>query len=342
MAQTISVLGIDIAKLVFHVVGMDESGHVVLRKRIARSELLTFIANLPPLRIGMEACGSAHDWARCVREHGHDVRLIAPQFVKASVKSPKNDARDAEAICEAVTRPTMRFVPIKRVEPQYLQALHRIRERLIKARTALVNEIRELLNEYGIVLPQSMAKFRALIVDKLETDQAKLTTLSTELFWHLYDEFLAVEKRLAYDDEKLAAIGQAHPECQRLQTIPGIGPVSATALIAAIGDVTQFKNGRQLAAWLGLVPRAHSMGGKPRVLGMSKRGAVYLRKLLVHGARATLRWIETTHDERSQWLKALIARRGKNRAAVALANKNAQIVWALLAHNQEYRSRTAV
>jgi transposase len=342
MAQTISVLGIDIAKLVFHVVGMDDSGHVVLRKRIARSEVLTFIANLPPLRIGMEACGSAHYWARCFREHGHDVRLIAPQFVKAYVKSPKNDARDAEAICEAVTRPTMRFVPLKRVEQQDLQALHRIRERLIKARTALVNEIRGLLNEYGIVLPQSIAKFRALIVDKLETDQAKLTALSTEVFWHLYDEFLAVEKRLAYYDEKLAAIGQAHPECQRLQTIPGIGPVSATALIAAIGDVTQFKNGRQLAAWLGLVPREHSTGGKPRLLGISKRGDVYLRKLLVHGARATLRWIETKHDERSQWLKALMARRGKNRAAVALAKKNARIVWALLAYNQEYRSRTAV
>ena len=342
MVQTIRVLGIDIAKLVFHVVGMDDSGHVVLRKRIARSELLTFIANLPPLRIGMEACGSAHYWARCFREHGHDVRLIAPQFVKAYVKSPKNDARDAEAICEAVTRPTMRFVPIKRVEQQDLQALHRIRERLITARTALVNEIRGLLNEYGIVLPQSLAKFRALIVDKLEADQAKLTALSTEVFWHLYDEFLAVEKRLAYYDEKLAAIGQAHPECQRLQTIPGIGPVTATALIAAIGDVTQFKNGRQLAAWLGLVPREHSTGGKPRLLGISKRGDVYLRKLLVHGARATLRWIDTKHDERSQWLKALIARRGKNRAAVALANKNARIVWALLAHNQEYRSRTAV
>jgi transposase len=342
MAQTISALGIDIAKLVFHIVGMDDSGHVVLRKRIARSDLLTFIANLPPLRIGMEACGSAHYWARCFREHGHDVRLIAPQFVKAYVKSPKNDARDAEAICEAVTRPTMRFVPIKRVEQQDLQALHRIRERLITARTALVNEIRGLLNEYGIVLPQSIAKFRALIVDKLEADQAKLTALSTEVFWHLYDEFLAVEKRLAYYDEKLAAIGQAHPECQRLQTIPGIGPVTATALIAAIGDVTQFKNGRQLAAWLGLVPREHSTGGKPRLLGISKRGDVYLRKLLVHGARATLRWIDTKHDERSQWLKALIARRGKNRAAVALANKNARIVWALLAHNQEYRSRTAV
>jgi transposase len=179
MAQQTSVLGIDIAKLVFHVVGMDERGQVVLRKRLARSELPTFIATLPPLRIGMEACGSAHYWARQFREHGHDVRLIAPQFVKAYVKSPKNDARDAEAICEAVTRPTMRFVPIKRVEQQDLQALHRIRERLIKARTALVNEIRGLLNEYGMVLPQSITKFRALIVDKLETDQAKLTALST-------------------------------------------------------------------------------------------------------------------------------------------------------------------
>ena len=316
MAQTISVLGIDIAKLVFHVVEMDDSGHVVLRKRIARSELLTFIANVPPLRIGMEACGSAHYWARCVREHGHDVRLIAPQFVKAYVKSPKNDARDAEAICEAVTRPTMRFVPIKWVEPQDLQVLHRIRERLITARTALVDEIRGLLNEYGIVLPQSITKFRALIVDKLEADQAKLTVLSTEVFWHLYDEFLAVEKRLAYNDEKLA-IGQAHPACQRLQTIPGISPVTATALIAATGDVTQFKNGRQLAAWLGLVPREHSTGGTPRVLGIRKRGDVYLRTLLVHGARATLRWIDTQHDERSQWLTALMARRGRNRAAVA-------------------------
>jgi len=207
MAQAISVLSIDIAKLVFHVVGMDDSGHVVLRKRLARSALLAFMANVPPLRIGMEACGSAHDWARCVRQHGHDVRLIAPQFVSAYVKSPQNDACDAEALCEAVTRPTMRVVPITRVEPQDLQALQRIRERLIKARTALVNEIRGLLNEYGIVLPQSIARFRALIVDKLEDDQAKLTALGTEVFWHLYDEFLAVEKRLAYDDEKLVAIG---------------------------------------------------------------------------------------------------------------------------------------
>jgi transposase len=341
MAQTIGVLGIDIAKRVFHVVGMDDAGHVVLRKRLARSKLQRFIANLPPLRIGMEACGSAHYWARCFREHGHDVRLIAPQFIKAYVKSPKNDARDAEAICEAVTRPTMRFVPIKRVEQQDLQALHRVRERLIKARTALVNEIRRLLNEYGIILPQGITKFRRLIVPPLEAGQAQLTPCSRELFWQLYEEFLALDKRLASYDEQLTAIGQAHPACLRLQTIPGIGPVSATALIAAIGDATQFKNGRQLSAWLGLVPREHSTGGKPRLLGISKRGDVYLRTLLVHGARATLRWIETKPDDRSRWLRALIARRGKNRAAVALANKNARIVWALLVHHQEYRVRTA-
>jgi transposase len=341
MARTMSVLGIDIAKLVFHVVGMDDTGHVVLRKRLARSKLQHFIATLPPLRIGMEACGSAHYWARCFREHGHDVRLIAPQFIKAYVKSPKNDARDAEAICEAVTRPTMRFVPIKRVEQQDLQALHRVRERLMKARTALVNEIRGLLNEYGIILPQGVTKFRAAVVSKLEDEQAKLTVMSSEMFRQLYDEFLALEKRLESYDEKLAAIGQAHPECQRLQTIPGVGPVSATALVAAMGDVTQFKNGRQWAAWLGLVPREHSTGGKPRLLGISKRGNIYLRKLFVHGARATLRWVETKTDDRSQWLRALIARRGKNRAAVALAHKNARMAWALLAHNQEYSVRPA-
>jgi transposase len=341
MGQTITVLGIDIAKLVFHLVGMDDAGHVVLRKRLTRSELPRFIATLPPLRIGMEACGSAHYWARRFREHGHDVRLIAPQFIKAYVKSPKNDARDAEAICEAVTRPTMRFVPIKRVEQQDLQALHRVRERLIKARTALVNEIRGLLSEYGMIVPQGITKFRRLIVPTLEAGQAQLTPCSRELFRQLYEEFLALDQRLASYDEQLTAIGQAHPECQRLQTIPGIGPVTATALIAAIGDATQFKNGRQLAAWLGLVPREHSTGGKPRLLGISKRGDVYLRTLLVHGARTILRWVDTKSDDRSRWLRALIARRGKNRAAVAFANKNARIVWALLVYQQEYRARFA-
>jgi transposase len=317
MAQTISVLGIDSAKLVFHVVGMDDTGHVVLRKRLARREVLPCIAQLSPLRMGMEACGRAHDWARRFREHGHEVRLIAPQFVNASGKSPKHEARDAEAICEAMSRPTMRFVPMKQPEPQALQALHRVRERRIKARTALVNESRGLLHEYGMVLPQGITKFRPLMVSKLQTEQAKLTALSTEVFWQLYDEFLSREKRLAYSDEKRAAVGQAHPACQRLQTIAGIGPISATAILAAISDATQFKNGRQVAAWLGLVPREHSTGGKPRLLGSSTRGDSSRRKLFVHGARATLRWVDSKQDERSRWLTALIARRGKNRAAVA-------------------------
>jgi transposase len=241
-----------------------------------------------------------------------------------------------------MSRPTMRFVSIKQPEQQDLQALHRVRERLIKARTALVNEIRGLLNEYGMVLPQGITKFLPLIVSKLQNEQAKLTALSTEVFCQLYDEFLSLEKRIAYSDEKLAAMGQAHPECQGLQTIPGIGPISATAILAAISDATQFKNGRQFAAWLGLVPREHSTGGKPRLLGISKRGDRYLRTLFVHGARATLRWVDSKQDDRSRWLKALIARRGKNRAAVALANKNVRIAWALLAHNQEYRVKTVV
>jgi transposase len=208
-AQQMSVLGIDMAKMVFHVVGMDQTGHVVLRKRIARSELLHFIAILPPLRMGMEACGSTHYRARRFRAHGHDVRLIAPQFVKAYVKPPKHDARDAEAICEAVIRPTMRFVPIKQVEHQDLQALHRVRERLIETRTALVNEIRGLLSEYGIVLPQGLTKFRTAVVRQLEDGQAKLTLLSTAVFWQLYDEYLALEQWVAYYHEKLTALARA-------------------------------------------------------------------------------------------------------------------------------------
>jgi transposase len=341
MAQTIRVLGIDSAKLVCHVVGMDDTGHVGLRKRLARSAWRHFIATLPPIRMGMGACGSAHDWARCVREHGHDVRLIAPPFVRAYLKAPKHDTRDAEAIWEAVTRPTRRFVPIKQPEQPDLQALHRVRERLIKARTALVNEMRGLLLEYGIVLPQGMTKFRPSVVSTLQEEPCTLTALSTEMFWPLHGECLALETRLVYYDEQLAAIGRAHPECQRLQTIPGIGPVTATALVAAIGQATQFKNGRQLAAWLGLVPREHATGGKPRRLGISTRGNVYLRPWLIHGARATLRWVETKRDDRSRWLNALIERRGKHRAAVALANKNARMARALLVHHQEYRVSTA-
>ncbi len=335
MAQ-VSVLGIDLAKQVLHVVAMDDTGTIVWRKRVARSGLRPLIAQLAPMVIGMEACGGAHYGARRFREHGHVVKLMAPQFVKPYVKSNKHDMADAEAIGEAVTRPTMRFVPIKELAQQDFQALHRVRERLVKARTALINEMRGLLSEYGIVLPQGGTKFRPGLLPTLEQEQGKLTARGRAIFEHLYAEWRALEERLAYDNEQLEAICQAHPVCQRLLTIPGIGPLTATALVAAVNDATHFKNGRQLAAWLGLVPRQHSTGGQPHLLGISTRGDCYLRKLLVHGARATLRWTKLKHDRRSQWVRALLARRGTNRAVVALANKNARIAWVLLTTDQVY------
>src|SRR5215470_4208208 len=338
LKQEMHVLGIDSAKRVFHAVGMDDRGNVVYRKRLSRHDLIPFLAKLPPVRIGLEACGGAHYWARRCRASGHEVKLMAPRFVKPYVKSHKNDSRDAEAIAEAVTRPTMRFVPVKDVEQQDIQALHRVRERLIGERTALVNEVHGLMHEYGIVIPKGVSKFRQAVVGKLESDKDKLTPLSQEMFWKLVDEFAAVEKQLAYYQEKLEALATTHPECQRLMTIPGLGPITATALVAAVGNVGVFKNGRQFAAWLGLVPRQYTTGGKERLLGISKRGDSYLRKLLVHGARATIRWVDRKTDRRSQWIRQLLERRGKNRTAVAVANKNARIVWALLTSHQDYQS----
>jgi transposase len=336
MKRDISVLGIDIAKRVFHAVGTDETGKIVFRKRLSRQERMPFIAKLPPVLIGMEACGGAHYWARRFGEHGHDVKLMAPQFVKPYVKSNKNDMRDAEAIAEAVTRPTMRFVPIKAIDQQDIQALHRVRERLMGERTALVNEVHGLMQEYGIVMPKGVSQFRQAVVDRLESEQDKLTALSQEMFRKLVEEFVALEEQLAYYQDKLDTLAKTHPECQRLMTIPGIGPLGATALIAAVSDASAFHNGRQFAAWLGLVPRQHTTGGKAYLLGISKRGDSYLRKLLIHGARATMRWVGLKTDRRSQWIRQLLERRGKNRTAVAVANKNARIVWALLTSQQVY------
>jgi transposase len=336
MKQNITTVGIDLAKNIFHLVGTDITGKIVWRKRLTRHALVPFLAQLPPVTIGMEACGGAHYWARQFHQQGHTVKLMAPQFVKPYVKSNKNDMRDAEAIAEAVTRPTMRFVPIQDVDQQDIQALHRVRERLIGERTALINEVHGLMNEYGIVLPKGVAKFRQAVVEKLESEKDKLTTLSQELFWKLVKEFAALEDQIAFYQEKLETLATTHPECQRLMTIPGIGPITATALIAAVGDVRVFKNGRQFAAWLGLVPKQHSTGGQSHLLGISKRGDSYLRKLLIHGARATLRWVKLQTDRRSQWIRGLLARRGWNRTAVAVANKNARIVWALLRRGGVY------
>jgi transposase len=336
MKQNVYTVGIDLAKKIFHLVGTDTTGKIVWRKRLTRHALGPFMAQLPPVTIGMEACGGAHYWARQFHQQGHTVKLMAPQFVKPYVKSNKNDMRDAEAIAEAVTRPTMRFVPIKDVDQQDIQALHRVHERLIGERTALINEVHGLMQEYGIVIPTGVAKFRQAVVEKLESEKDKLTALSQELFWKLVKEFAALEDQIASYQEKLATLAATHPECQRLMTIPGIGPLTATALIAAVGDAGVFKNGRQFAAWLGLVPKQHSTGGQTHLLGISKRGDSYVRKLLIHGARATLRWVRLQTDRRSQWIRELLKRRGWNRTAVAVANKNARIVWALLSRGGVY------
>jgi transposase len=341
MAKKLSVLGIDIAKQVFHLVGMDEHGTGQLRKRLARAQVRTCIAQLPPTLIGMEACRGAHDWARRVREQGHEVQWMAPQFVTPYRKAHQNAMRDAEAIAEAVTRPTMRCVPVKAVDQQALQALHRVRERLMKARTALINDTRGLLHEYGIIVPKGAATFRMHVQEKVATEETKLTAHSRALFQQLLEEVATLDARVALYDTQWAQVAQAHPVCQRLMPIPGLGALMATALVAAVSDAAQFTNGRQCAAWLGLVPRQHSTGGKPRLWGLSTHGASYLRTLLVHGARSCLRWGGRKCDRRSHWSRSLLERRGWNRAAVALANKNARVAWVLLSTEQVYRTVAA-
>jgi transposase len=241
---------------------------------------MPLVAKLPPVRSGMAACGGAHYWARRFREHGHAVKLMAAQFVKPYVKSNKNDSRDAEAIAEAVTRPTRRFVPMKDVDQQDIQALHRGRERLMGERTALAHEVHGLLHEYGIVLPKGVSPFRQAVGGTLESEKDKRSALSQEMLWKLVEEFAALEAQLAYDQEKLDTLAATHPACQRLMTIPGIGPFTATALVAAVSDASACKTGRPFAAWLGWVPRQHTPGGKECLLGISNRGDSSLRKRL--------------------------------------------------------------
>lgn len=266
----IAALGIDIGKSVFHLHGANKAGRPVLRKRLYRSELLAFVTNLSPCLIGLEACPGAHYWAREFQKAGHEIRLMSPQFVKPYVKSNKNDTADAEAICEALTRPTMRFVPVKSVEQQDIAAIHRVRERLIKARTALSNEIRGLLTEQGIVFPKGIERFAVNLLQALEQHHSRVTPLGREVFLELLDEFVKLQERIAHYDQRMSRLAKTHPVCQRLTTIPGVGFVTATAVVAAVGNASTFKNGRQFAAWLGLVPRQHSTGGKQRLLGISK------------------------------------------------------------------------
>lgn len=330
-------IGIDLAKQVFQLHGVDEHGKVVLRRQLRRGQLKTFFANLPPCLIGMEACGSAHYWARELAVLGHPVKLMAPQFVKPYVKSGKNDANDAEAICEAVSRPSMRFVAVKTPEQQAQQAAHRIRERLVRARTALGNEARGLLAEFGVVLGTGLATLRRALPSVLEDAQNGLPSEFRSLLNELWQELQELDQRLLAHERRLTAQARQDARVQRLLQIEGVGVVTACALVAAIGDGRQFRSGRELAAWLGIVPNQHSSGGKARLGHISKRGNVYLRTLLIHGARSALRAAGSKPDGRSRWATELAGRRNANIATVALANKNARIAWALLTREEDYR-----
>lgn len=331
--MTIVAIGIDLAKNVFAVHGVDAAGRALLLKpQVKRDKLLELIATLPPCLIGMEACSGAHHWARQFQQLGHTVRLMAPHLVTPYRKSTriKNDAADAAAICEAVTRPNMRFVPIKTVEQQGQLFIHRARQGCIEQRTALINRIRGLLSELGIVLPQSRAQFGKAVYAVLEDLPGYCNTVIGELL----SELAQLEQRLAHYDRLIAQIARQDAQVQRLLQVPGIGPTTATALVASIGRGQEFKNGRQLSAWLGLVPRQHSSGGKTKLGSITKAGDNYLRVLLVLGARAMLRMAKQRDDPISRWALALQERRGYGRALVAIAAKNARLCWAAL-HLQE-------
>ena len=333
----ITTVGIDLAKNIFAVHGVNEHGRVVLRKMLKRDQVAAFFANLPTCLIGMEACASAHHWARKLQAMGHTVRLIAPQFVKPYVKTNKNDAADAEAICQAVARPNMRFVPVKNIEQQSVLSLHRVRQGFVRARTAQANQSRGLLSEFGIVVPQGIAHLTRRVPELIEAATNELTGSFRLLVQRLLDHLKDLDRQVRELEQQIQAWHRGDDASCRLASVPGIGPLTASALVASVGDAKSFKNGRQLAAWLGLVPKQNSSGGKNVLLGISKRGDTYLRTLLIHGARSVMQVAERKEPKGGGWLHGLLQRRNSNVAAVALANKNARIVWALLAHDREFR-----
>jgi len=330
-------IGIDLGKNTFHLVGVDKSGMPAVKKKLRRKQVLVYFANLPVCLVAMEACGGSHYWARELGKLGHDVRLISPQFVKPYVKGNKNDYNDAEGICEAAGRANMRFVTVKMIEQQDIQGLHRIRQSVVKQRTALGNQIRGLLGEYGIVVGYGISQVRRRIPEILEDGDNDLTDRFRGWLAELLEAFRVLDERIKRYDKEVQQAYAANHACRRLGAIEGVGPQIATAVIASYGDGKQFRNGRQFAASIGLVPRQYTTGGRPVLLGISKRGDKYLRTLLIHGARSAIRWMEKKDDRRSRWLQSLVARRGKNKAAVALANKNARIIWALLARGECYQ-----
>ena len=334
----LSRIGIDLAKNVFQLHGVDHSGKTVWKRRLKRNQWLKAVLDQgePGCEIGMEACAGAHHWARELESRGYLVKLMAPQFVKPYVKSNKNDANDAEAICEAMSRPHMRFVTVKSIEQQDIQATHRIRSELMTQRTAKSNQIRGLVTEYGLVAPLTLRALRAAIPCWLEDAENGLTDHFRTLLHGVWTDLVTLDDRVLELDQTILKLANSNEVTRRLQQLRGVGPMVATALVATVGDAQQYYKGRQMAAAIGLTPRQHSSGGKDRLLGISKRGDVYLRSLLVHGARAVVSQAKHRDDRLSRWVIGIAQRRHPNVAAVALANKTARMAWAMLRNETDY------
>lgn len=333
----ITIVGLDLAKRVFHAVGVDGHGREVFKKMLRREQLLSWFANIPPCVVAMEACAGAHHWGRELMALGHEVRLIPAQHVKAYVRGQKNDYNDARAIAEAAGRPGLRFVPVKSKAQQDVQALHRLRAGALKERTALCNRLRGLLAEYGTVMPQGVGQLRRRIPILLEDGENGLEPLFRELLARGYQQLCELDAHIDQYTRLLERDAREQEAIKRLCTIPGFGAISASAFYATVGDGAGYRRGRDVAASLGLVPRQHSSGGKEVLLGITKRGDSYLRSLLVHGARSVLRQASGKDDRLSRWMQRLVAERGMNKATVALANKMARIGWAVLRCNTVYQ-----
>jgi transposase len=334
----INRVGVDLAKNVFQLHGADYRGKAVWKRRLSRGKWLKVLCDTvePGTEIGMEACAGAHHWARQLRQRGYPVKILPPQFVKPFIKSNKNDANDAQAICEAMGRPNMHPVKVKTVDQQDLQAMHRIREEIKGHRIAKANQIRGLVTEYGLVAPQQLPALRKAIPDWLEDAENGLSFLFRQLLQGLWGDLYALDQRMTELDKQIAVIAQEDPAARRLQQLRGVGPLIATALVATVGDAGQYRKGRDMAAAIGLTPRQHSSGGKDRLLGISKRGDAYLRCLLVHGARSAMRTAKNKEDRLSRWIIDLQSRRHANVVAVALANKMARMAWAMMTKDADY------
>lgn len=336
-------VGVDLAKNVFQLHGVDRSEKTVWRRKLVRGDWIKALLDRiePGCEIGMEACSGAHHWARLLQAKGFTVKLIVPQFVKPYVKSNKNDANDAEAICEAMSRPSMRYVAVKTVEQQDIQAVHRVRSGLMDQRKAKANQLRGLASEYGLVAPKELLHLRSAIPSWLEDQENGLSGRFRRLLLGLWRDLQTLDERIEELDREIEQIARQDPVAMRLQQVRGIGPLTATALLATVGDASQFSNGREMAASFGLTPKQNSSGGRERLLGISKRGDAYLRSLLVHGARAVIRTAQAKTDRLSTWVIRIATTRHPNIAAVALANKTARIVWAMLTKGTDYRPQTA-